>query len=85
MIQTTKETILQIRDAVRMEAIDMLRRDINSCLCIWLQSEKEGKKLSQINVDIPSILDGELPEEIREELKAAGFAVLVEGEKLTIS
>ena len=85
MIQVCKEDILKTRDGVRCDAIKMLTRDINNELQDWIQQEKEGKKRDEVYVTIPTVLEGNLPEELRTELESVGYKCEVKGGVLTIS
>ena len=85
MIQVRKNEILAVRDEVRLDAIKMLTRSINNALADWHQGEREGKKIDGVAVTIPSILEGNLPEELRQELEEAGYKMDVQNGILNIS
>ena len=84
MIQIHKEQLLNARAEVRADSIRRLIRDIDDALSEWLQKEKEGTVVNEITISIPSSLNGEVPEEVREELKEGGFCFNAEAGIITI-
>lgn len=80
----TKQQITEADISARNDALSRMRVILDDALETWYCHNREGRRITQISLEIDSYFRRELPQEIKEELEKAGFHVDVDGNEYKI-